>query len=184
VRALDGPLNAYYLCQHALYNLVDFRLKWFADIARAVRRGDADDCAGYIARDPRALPPGPGLLAGEVLRAVGAGIDAAAGAGNAVVSAEADAARIVRRLVRAEGIPVGRSLAQLPVELAYNSLVVRHLPGWRGKARQLLLALSDPRDAVSLRLSPKFAPLYAIIGPFLSFLRFAKRGIGQRKAPI
>jgi len=184
LRALDGPLNAYYLCQHALYNLVDFRLKWFADVARAVRRGGASDCAGYVARYPRALPPGPARLADEILSALDGGIEQAAAATGGTVLAGADAARIVGRLVRAEGIPVGRSWAQLPVELAYNSLVLRHLPGWRGKARQLLLALSDPRDAEALCLGPAFAPLYAALGPFLSLFRFVKRGTRARKNPI
>jgi len=101
----------------------------------------------------------------------------------APVRGGADAARIVDRMIRAESIPAHRSLAQLPVEFAYNSLVVRHLPGWRGKARQLLLALSDPRDAVSLRLGPAFAPVYALAGPFLSLGRFLRRDKGALAGP-
>jgi hypothetical protein len=179
VRALDGPLDAHYLCQHALYTLIDFRLKWFADIARAVRRGGAESAADYIARFPRPLPPGPGRLADDVLAALAAGIERTV-SGGGPVHAGADAARIVGRMTRAEGIPAGRTLAQLPLELAYNSLVLRHLPGWRGKARQLLIALSDPRDALTLRLGPRFAPVYALAGPVLSLLRFARRSANTR----
>lgn len=177
VRALDGPLNLHYLCQHASYNLVDFRLKWFGDIARALRRAGAADCAGCIAQYRRPLPPRPGRLADEVLNALAGGIEQAVANRDGTVRAGADAARIVGRMVRAEGIPVGRHLSQLPLELAYNLLILRHIPGWRGKARQALLALADPRDAVGLRLSPRFAPLYAALGPFLSLFRFVKRGI-------
>jgi len=185
VPALDGPLNVHYLCQHALYNLVDYRLKWFGDLARALRRADADDCASCIAQHPRPLPPCPGLLADEVLKAMENGIQqAAAETSVPPIRAGRDAARIVERLQRAEGIPVGRSLAQLPVEIAINSLVMRHLPGWRGKARQLLIALSDPRDAVTLRLGPRFAPLYVLIGPFLSFFRFLIRGRGAADSSV
>lgn len=114
VTALDGPLNAYYLCQHAIYNLIDFRLKWFADIARAVRRADARSAAEYIAQYPRPLPKRPALLADEVLHALTEGIERAVAPAHEVVRAGADAARIVRRMIRAEGIPVGRSLSQLP----------------------------------------------------------------------
>jgi hypothetical protein len=179
VTALDGPLNVHYLCQHALYTLIDYRLKWFADIARAVRRSGADDAAQYVARYSRPLPPRPGLLAGEVLRALEHGIEQAIALERGPVRTGADAARIVVRMIRAEGVPAGRSWAQLPFELAYNSLVVRHLPGWRGKARQLLILLSDPRDALALRLSPRFAPVYAVAGPVLSLWRYLRRG----KAP-
>ena len=176
VRALDGPLNAYYLCQHALYSLVDFRLKWFGDIARAVRRADAGSAAEYIAQYPRSLPPCPGLLADEILRALTEGIERAVAPEGGAVPTGADAARIVLRMIRAEGGVAGRSLARLPLELAYNSLVLRHLPGWRGKARQLLIAMSDPRDALTLRLSPRFGVVYALLGPFLSLWRFVRRG--------
>jgi len=176
VMALDGPLNTHYLCQHAIYTLIDFRLKWFGDIARALRRGGSATAAAHIARYPRPLPPRPGALADEVLGALRDGIERATAPERTAVRAGADAARIVRRMTRAEGIPVGRTLSQLPVELAYNFLVMRHLPGWRGKARQLLIAVSDPRDAVSLRLSPRFAPLYAVAGPLLSMWRFVRRG--------
>ena len=84
----------------------------------------------------------------------------------------------------AEGIPAGRSLARLPAELAFLRLALRDLPGWRGKARQLLLTLSQPRDALSLRLSPRFAAVYALIGPFLSFFRFIRRGIRTPESSI
>jgi hypothetical protein len=174
VRALDGPLNVHYLCEHAIYNLIDFRLKWFGDIARAVRRAGAEDCAGYVARYPAALPPKPGLLADEVLRTVAQGIEQAV-AQSGTVRTGGEAARIVRRMVRAEGIPAGRSLALLPLEIGHHLLVMRHLPGWRGKARQMLLALADPRDALKLRLGPRFAAVYWLAGPVLSLARLLKR---------
>ena len=174
VRALDGPLNVHYLCEHAIYNLIDFRLKWFGDIARAVRRAGADDCASYIARFPATLPPEPGRLADEVLHTIAQGVEHAA-AQSGAVRAGGEAARIVRRMVRAQGIPVGRSLAQLPLELGLLWLVIRHLPGWRGKARQMLLALADPRDALTLRLGPRFAAVYWLAGPVLSLVRSVQR---------
>ena len=184
VRAFDGPLNVHYLCQHAIYNLIDYRLKWFGDLARAVRRAGASDCASCIAACLQPLPPRPGLVADDVLRALADGIGPAAAARAEPASAGADAARIVGRMTRAEGIPVGRSLARLPAELAFLRLALRDLPGWRGKARQLLLTLSQPRDALSLRLSPRFAAVYALIGPFLSFFRFIRRGIRTPESSI
>jgi len=183
VRTIDGPLSTFYLCQHALYNQIDFRLKWFADIARAVNRAGARDCASHVAGYPGPLPPGPGRLADQVLATLRAGIEQAAG-GGAAGGTGADAARIVRRMVRAEGIPVGRSLARLPEELAYHSLVLRHLPGWRGKMRQLLIALSDPRDAITLRLSPRFTFVYWLAGPVLSLSRFVRRGRGIEETDV
>ena len=41
---------------------------------------------------------------------------------------------------------------------------------------QRLPAIADPRDAVTLRLSPRFAPVYALAGPLLALRRFMKRG--------
>jgi hypothetical protein len=183
LRALDGPLNVHYLCQHALYYF-GFRLKWYGDITRAVRREGASDCAACVARYPHPLPEKPGLLADAILRALGEGVELAVSGGGGVARANADAVRIIRRMLPGTESPPGRRLSSLATELGNHFLVIRHLPGWRGKARQILLALSDPRDAASLRLGPRFAPLYGLLGPFLSLFRFVMRGIGTSKPSI
>jgi hypothetical protein len=168
VRTLGGPLQVQYLCQHFLTQL-PHRLKWFGDIARALRLSGKASCADYVASYPRLLPLAPARLADTLLRDFAKAI-----AGDSAVGPEF--VRIAAAMERAEGITVARSWARVPLELRHLLFVLRLTEGWRGKATEIVLALADPRDAVSLRLSPRFAPVYALAGPLLALRRFARRG--------
>ena len=68
-----------------------------------------------------------------------------------------------------------RTFSRLPLEFANLSLVVRRLPGWRARGYALLQALSDPRDASTLQLGPRFAVLYGLAGPMLALSRYLAR---------
>jgi len=60
---------------------------------------------------------------------------------------------------------------------------MRLLPGPRARARQLLLALSDRRDALTLQWGPRLAIVYGLLGPVLSLKRsIAKRSRFRRAA--
>jgi hypothetical protein len=172
VKTLGGPLQMQYLCQHVLTQL-PHRLKWFGDIARALRLSGQSSCAAYVASYPRSLPLGPARLTDDLLRdfelAVAGTIAGAAAGGS-------DFTRIVAAMERAEGISVARTWSRVPLELRHLLFVLRLTQGWRGKANELVLALADPRDAVSLRLSPRFAAVYALAGPLLALRRFLRRG--------
>ncbi|MEO6387289.1 MAG: nucleotidyltransferase family protein [Croceibacterium sp.] len=182
VRALDGPLLVEYLCQHALYCL-GYRLKWIGDIVRALRRAGAADCASYVASYPARLPPEPGKLADAVLRALDAGIARSiAGAGPPVMAGR-DVWRIVDYLHQSEAIPTERTLASLPIEFWYHSLSMRHLPGWRGKAHELLVAACNPVDTITLKIGPRLAPVYFVAGPVLALSRLVARRWRKPAAP-
>jgi len=82
----------------------------------------------------------------------------------------------VRAMERGRQVSVKRTWSRVPLELRQLLFVMRLVPGWRGKANEILLTVGDPRDAVSLRLSPRFALVYGLAGPLLALGRFLKRG--------
>jgi hypothetical protein len=174
VRTLGGPLLMLYLCHHALSQL-PHRLKWFGDVARVLRLAGQTDCAAYVASYPGPLPLGAARLTGHVLAGFETAIAKAAGE-PAAARGGPDFARIAAVMERGENVSVARTPARLPLELRQLAFVLRVTGGWRGKAYEILRALADPRDAVSLRLSPRFAVVYALAGPLLSLWRFARRG--------
>ena len=178
VRALGGPLQTFYLCHHVLCQL-PYRLKWFGDVARALRRAGAAGCAAHVASYPRPLPLRSARLTDEVLDWLGDAVERTAARTSGGVPASADVARIARSMVELRGHSTKRTLARLPLELNHLLFVLRQLSGWRSRAYELLLALSDPRDAVSLQLGPRFAIIYALLGPVLALGRFLKRQRAQ-----
>lgn len=174
VRTPGGPLQMQYLCQHVLSQL-PHRLKWFGDIARALRLAGQTSCAGYVAGYPRPLPLEAARLTDEVLRGFEHAIADTASGTPAGLRGGTDFARIAQVMQRGEEVSTTRTLSRLPLELRQLLFVLRLTPGWRGRAIEIVLALSDPRDAVSLRLSPRFSAVYALAGPLLALLRFIKR---------
>lgn len=176
LRTLDGPANVAYLCHHALNSMV-FRLKWFGDIARAERRAGMP-CDQYVSASTLTLPKLAVRQAGEVLRR----IEAEAGTWSSNFPVRDRPTRglhhILGSMQARTHVPVERSLGRLPVEIANFRFTQRLQPGLRAKAYDLLLFASDPRDVMTLRLGPRFAPIYALAGPLLSLARFA--GLARR----
>lgn len=177
VRTLGGPLQMHYLCHHVL-SQPPHRLKWFGDIVRALRLAGQSECAAYVASYLRPLPARPARFTDAILRDFDRVIESAASDRTGVSGGERDFAWMAGMMERGEAMPVARTFSRLPRELRHLRFVLRLTPGWRGKTTELLLALADPRDAVSLRLSPRFAPVYAVLGPLLALARLVKRGIG------
>lgn len=175
VRTLGGPLQVQYLCQHVL-SQPPRRLKWFGDIARALRLAGQVDCAGYVASYSRPLPPAPARLTDDVLRGFERAIADTATGQPGRSRGGRDFERIARVMATGQGFPTTRTFSRLPKELGKLAFVLRLTPGWRGKGYEILRALSDPRDAVSLRLSPRFAVVYALAGPILALRRYIRRG--------
>jgi len=175
ILSIDGPICLEYLCQHALFYLAGFRLKWFADIVRMLQRGGAESCVDYAGKHSGASPGDAMRLADEVLCALTSGICEATGRGSPAGPISRDAAWIVREIVEMRRISPARTFSRLPLELANMSLVLRHLPGWRARGYTLLQALSDPRDALTLKLGTRYAVLYGFAGPLLALSRFLRR---------
>ena len=169
-----GPLLTAYLCQHLLWQ-PPYRLKWLGDIARVLRQAGAASCADHVASYLRPLPLRPARLTDEVLAWLGQAIGQAAG-GPAAAAPGRRAARVIAALQAPRDHSQTRTLARLPFELGLLLSVVPLVSGWRGVAYETLLALADPRDAVSLRLTPRFAAVYAVTGPILALFRYARRG--------
>lgn len=169
IRSLTGPVLLNYLCWHALAHL-GYRLKWFCDLARALRHFAAPGCVAFAEAGGavRHLE-----LADAVLARLLPGVD-----GGMVPAAKPcwnrRAAAIVADLEDPRDIPTQRSLAGLPAELAFRLFLARLAPGGRARAFELLDLTSDPRDAAVLGLGPRFAPLYAALGPFLALRRMTK----------
>jgi len=175
VRTLAGPLLMQYLCHHLL-SQPPHRLKWFGDIVRAKRLAGQSDCATYAASYPRPLPLRAARLTDEMLRDFESAIEGAASGEVAGRRGSRDFAWMVGMMERGENMAVERTWSRLPLELRHLRFLLKLNPGWGAKGNELLLALADPRDAVSLRLGPRFAPLYALAGPFFALRRFLKRG--------
>lgn len=174
VRTFGGPLQMHYLCHHMLSQL-PHRLKWFGDIARAMRLSGQRDVPAYVASNSGALPMESARLTGELLRSFELAIGEAASGKREQTRPSRDFERIVRAMERGRQVSVKRTWSRVPLELRQLLFVMRLVPGWRGKANEVLLTIGDPRDAVSLRLSPRFAVVYALAGPMLALGRFLKR---------
>jgi len=168
VRGLDGPLFYAYLCWHALGHF-DFRLKWIADLAGMLGRTGEARGSAYAARDARIARFPAVDLCDELLAALGGTQGKPARAWSTQV------ARILAGMERARDMPMRRSLASLPAELANLRFIRRLAPNRRSRGYELLRLLSDPRDARLLGLGPAFAPLYGLLGPLLSLWRGLRR---------
>lgn len=170
IRSLSGPVLLSYLCWHALAHM-GYRLKWFCDLARALRWFGAPGCQAFASArgTSRHL-----ALADSVLAHLLADIE---GCPQPPASSRWNrrAAAIVADLEDPTDIPTRRSLAGLPAELSYRLFLARLAPGWRGKAFELLDLTSDPRDAALLGLGLRFAPVYAAAGPVLALCRMVQR---------
>ncbi len=179
IRGLDGPCLVSYLCWHAFAHF-GFRLKWFCDIVRALRRTGAGSCAA-LCPPGQGFAPGPLALADALVGAILPAIDGS-GASAAPAAWERHANRILADMEHPAGLPTARSLALLPGELAFRLFLMRLSPGWRGKGYELLRATSDPRDVAVLGLGRRHAALYALAGPFLAIRRFVRSRGGEREA--
>lgn len=170
IRSLSGPVLLSYLCWHALAHM-GYRLKWFCDLARALRWFAAPGCHAFAAARgaPRHLALADSVLAQLLANIEGCPHPPAAPRWNR------RAAAIVADLEQPKDIPTRRSLASMPAELAYRLFLARLAPDWRGRGFELLDLTSDPRDAALLGLGPRFAPLYAVIGPALALHRMVRR---------
>ncbi|MEP6867920.1 MAG: nucleotidyltransferase family protein [Novosphingobium sp.] len=171
IRGLDGPLLVYYLGLHALAHH-GYRLKWFCDIARALRRAGAERCAELIAGQNPPLAAFPAELVDNVLAAINAALGEAPSAPHLM---QAAAGRILSDMEDPVDLPSSRSLSGLWVELRFLRFLMRLSPGLRGKGVQFLLTASDPRDVSALGLSARFAPIYSVLGPLLAVWRGVRR---------
>jgi hypothetical protein len=174
VRGLDGPLHVSYLTWHALGH-AGFRLKWFCDIVRALRRGGAASCTEYLADEPCQTTARPLQVVDRVIAALGYGPSPPDGGG------AHEAARIVADLEAAAPIQTGRSLATLGEDLGHLRFQFGVSPGPAAKGYFVLRAVSDPRDVYALRLSRRFLPLYAALGPFMAVSRLIRRPSRQAR---
>jgi hypothetical protein len=170
VRGLDGPLAVSYLVWHALGH-DGYRLKWFCDIARALRRAQAKSCAGYLAGEVEQTSVLPLRIADEVISALLSGVGDADAA-----PIGADAARVLADMERPAGLGRRRSLAALSAEFTNLRFLLRLSPNGPARRYQLLRTLCDPRDVAALRLPRRFTPLYAALGPALALRRLLTRG--------
>ena len=178
LRTLDGALHIAYLCHHATTSLV-FRLKWFGDIARAERRAGGGDCARIVADDPRALPQRPAQLVSQVLRRLEREIEAPVQKSTTRAEPLTPLGHVLASMEQQIYVPPARNIARLPVEIANLRFVLGLMPSWRAKAYEWLRSICDPRDALLLRLSPRFAVLYAIAAPIFSIWRLVTRSTSR-----
>lgn len=174
LRTLDGAANIAYLSHHAATSVV-FRLKWFGDIVRAGRRVGVRDCVALVANHPD-LPIGPAQLVTDVMRYLR---DEPIPPAGATKRSDRAVHHIVDSMERRVEVPAKRGLRRLPIELRNLRLVISLMPGLRAKGYELMRMATDPRDAVTLRLSPGYAPVYAIAGPLLAFARYVARLIAR-----
>jgi hypothetical protein len=168
VRGLDGPLHVSYLAWHALGH-AGFRLKWFCDIVRALRRGGAANCIEYLGAEPCQTTPRPLQVVDRVIAALGQGPWPLEGFG------PREAARIMADLEEAAPMQTRRSLATLREDLAHLRFQLELSAGGQAKSYFLLRTVSDPRDVFALGLSRRFTPLYGALGPFIAVSRLIRR---------
>ncbi len=166
-RCVSGDPLVSYLSWHALSH-GDYRLKWFGDLVRALRREQQASLAACLARDSRPLERNPSVLADGIVHVLTGGrlgVEAPDSWGKAV-------AQVVADMDEAVDTPTKRSLARLPREIANLRFVMRLSSHWRGKAYAVLRTVSDPRDAELLGLGVRWAWLYGLLGPLLAVRRF------------
>jgi hypothetical protein len=170
IRGLDGPHLVSYLCWHAFAHF-GFRLKWFCDIVRALRQSEAASCSGLVTGAEK-FAQAPLELADTLLAAI---LPAAGGKRPVATSGRwaRHANRILADMENPTDMPSSRSFALLTREFGFRLFLMRLSPGWRGKGYELLRAVADPRDVSILRLGKRFAPIYALTGPFLALRRLA-----------
>lgn len=169
IRTPGGGLLVAYLAWHA-FSLYVYRIKWFNDLALALKAMGADSCVE--ACSGQGFDPRPLELADAVLGALypGSGIGDAA----PPPARRRAASEIIAALESPTGLFKIRTLERLPIE-ARDMLRRRGISSPRATAWDLLFALSDPRDAETLRLSPRWSLLYGLAGPFLAIGRWVTR---------
>ena len=183
IRGLDGAQLVSYLCWHAFAH-AGFRVKWFCDIVRALRRTGARTGAELCPAEA-GFPQRHIELADVLVAAILAqGLDehAAGPVPAAAARWRHQVQRIIADMEAPHDLPTTRSLALLPGEVAFRLFLARLSPGAKGKAYELLRATSDPRDVSLLRLGARFAPLYVLVGPVLAIRRYVLALAGREDA--
>ena len=185
IRSLDGPNLVSYLCWHAFAHF-GFRLKWFCDIVRALRRTGASTCS-ELGAGAKGFAKGPLELADTLLAAILPTLS-----GHPTLSGEAPtvvantwlrhANRILADMENPTDMPSSRSIALLPGEIGFRLFLMRLSPGWQGKRYELLRACADPRDVAVLRLGKGYALLYGLAGPLLAVWRLMLSLAGKQEA--
>lgn len=171
LETIGGARLVAYLCWHSFAH-AGFRMKWFCDVARALRLTGASGCARLCPAEA-GFAQGPLELADALAATIAHALDPASPAPTGAHAAEVR--RIVADMEAPHELPTGRTLATLGAELRFRRFLVGLSPGWRGKAYEVLRATADPRDVRVLRLGPAFAPLYVLAGPFLALGRLVVR---------
>ncbi len=173
IRGLDGPLQLAYLCWHAVGH-EGCRLKWFVDIARALRRLSSASCLTCVTGGASAVSPHPAAMADNMLAA----LSMAAGEsthGEVDPARQRDVNRVIHDMEHLSERRTSRSFAKLPEEIGDLMYLMRISSGWADRADHLLRMLCDPRDVYALGLGRNMAPVYAVAGPLLSLGRFFSR---------
>jgi len=166
-----------YLCTHGAKHGW-FRLKWLADIEHMLPFLSDSDCR-KIRNDAEGLGVWH-MMAASLLT-----LEAFYGCKINVGFDLANPDRKDRRLANVMKERVARSWAQntsvrfrdVPTAIRALLYTVNLKASANYKAEVLFMRLTDPRDIPTLRLSKKWLPLYAILGPFLAFTRIAAREI-------
>lgn len=177
LRGLDGPSLVSYLCWHAFAHF-GFRLKWFCDIVRTLRRAGVETCA-QLCPPESPFAPAPIALADQLIAAIMPAVrgDPAAQLTSGPWLAQAE--RVIADMENPSDVPTSRTLALLPGELRFRLFLARLSPNRKAKAFELLRAFSDPRDVELLGLGARWAWLYGLIGPLLAIRRFLLSVLGK-----
>jgi hypothetical protein len=176
MRGLDGPLLLAYLCWHALGH-IGYRVKWFGDVARTLRR-IASDNRGDVAA--RARYPGsarPIDLACAVVEALYQLAGTPSYMSAVDIAWRSEVARILGALERPVEMPTTRSLRRLTDEWSNVRFQMRLSSDVRCKAYQVLRSASDPRDIATLGLGKEWVIAYALAGPPLAAWRLLTRSL-------
>ncbi len=169
IRGLDGPVLVSYLCWHAVAHF-GYRLKWFGDIARALRQFEAGSCMAYCATHGTAGKRHLALV-DQVLAVISPAVEVT-GVAPKGLRISRRAAKILADLESPTDVPTRRSWALIPAEIIYRGFLARISPGWRGKAFEVMRAVVDPRDVELLGLGRRFVPGYVLLGPLLALRRY------------
>ncbi len=168
VRGLDGATFLAYLCWHALGH-IDFRLHWIRDLSRMLRHLEASSCAQAVRSSIFARNAiRPAELCDAILAAL---------SGEAVNKRwEGPVRSAILNMEQAKGVSKVRNFGRIVIELTDLRFLLGLCPNWKTKGYFLIHILCDPRDVAALGLGRRFAPVYALLGPILSFRRFLARG--------